>query len=124
MELGADGSNHPRRGRLMARSTRVYTIKAVSDLLDEDMALLEEITYNSDNIDYGEMIHIDDGSKDGMTGFTDRGIECIEELLRDARSWKGGLRSFLVADHCDPETIERIMAKEQARTEAQNRKQA
>lgn len=81
-----------------------------------NMELIEEITYNSDNIDDGEMIHIDDGSEDGMTGFTDRGIECIEELLRDARGRKGGLRSFLIAEHCDPETIERIMAKNRLET--------
>src|SRR3546814_20716437 len=110
------------RGRLMARSTRVYTIKAVADLIDEDMELLEEITYNSDNTDYGEMIHIEDGSEDGMTGFTDRGIECIEELLRDARRWTGGLLRFLVADHCDTETNARLMAKQTHRIQHQNTK--
>src|SRR3546814_6037647 len=97
------------RGRLMARSTRVYTIKAIADLIDEDMELLEEITYNSDNIDYGEMIHIEDGSEDGMTGFTDRGIECIEELLRDARSWKGGLLSFLVRSEEHTSELQSLM---------------
>ena len=69
------------------------------------------------------MLHIYDGSEYGATGFTDRGIQCIEEMLTEARNWSGGLRGFLVADHCDPETIERIMAKEQARIEAQNEEQ-
>lgn len=44
-------------------------------------------------------------------------------MLTEARNWTGGLRGFLVADHCDPEAIERIMAKEQARLEAQNEEQ-
>ncbi|ADU11949.1 hypothetical protein [Asticcacaulis excentricus] len=104
----------------MARATRVFTTKAVADLLDEDIELIEEIACNPDNIDYGEMLHIYDGSEHGATGFTDRGIQCIEEMLEEARNWDGGLRGFLVANHSEPEAIERIMAKEQARIEAQS----
>jgi len=96
----------------MARATRVFTIKAVADLIDEDIELVEQISRNSANIDYGEMIHVYDGSEYGQTGFTDRGIECIQELLTEARNWNGGLRQFLIADHCDPEVVDRIMAKE------------
>lgn len=103
----------------MARATRVFTTKAVADLLDEDVELIEEIACNPDNIDYGEMLHICDGSEHGATGFTDRGIQCIEEMLEEARNWDGGLRGFLVANCSEPEAIERIMAKEQARIEAQ-----
>jgi hypothetical protein len=32
--------------------------------------------------------------------------------LADIRSWPGGIRQFLIDDHCDPEIIERIMADE------------
>jgi hypothetical protein len=108
----------------MARSTSVYTTKAVADLIDEDLELIEEISGNSDNIDYGEMIHIHDGSEYGATGFTRRGIDCIQELLADARGSKGGLRQFLVREHCEPDAIERIMAKEQARIEARDDRQS
>ncbi len=103
----------------MARVNRVFTTKAVADLIGEDIELVEQISCNSDNIDYGEIIHVVDGSEYGETGFTDRGIECIQELLTEARHWKGGLRQFLIAEHCDPEVVDRIMAKEQARIDAQ-----
>ncbi|MFT3972164.1 MAG: hypothetical protein QM699_01500 [Amaricoccus sp.] len=35
--------------------------------------LIEVVSWNSDNIDYGEMIHIHDGTEEGITTFTDRG---------------------------------------------------
>lgn len=52
----------------MARPTHVYTIDYVASLIGEN---LEEIASNSDNIDYGEMIHAYDGSEEGITTFTE-----------------------------------------------------
>lgn len=46
----------------MARPTHVYTINYVATLIGENLELLEEIASNSDNIDYGEMIHVYDGT--------------------------------------------------------------
>jgi hypothetical protein len=92
----------------MARPTHVYTIEYVATLIGENLELLEEIVSNSDNIDYGEMIHVYEGS----TTFTDRGIESLQEFLADVRSWEGGVRQFLLDEQCDPEKIERIMADE------------
>ncbi|MBB3646354.1 hypothetical protein FHX14_002551 [Rhizobium sp. BK619] len=77
-----------------------------------ELELLQEIASNSDNIDYGEMIHAHDGSEEGITTFTDRGIESLKEFLADMRTWDGGVRQFLVDEQCDPERIERIMADE------------
>lgn len=57
----------------MARPTHVYTIEYVATLIGENLALLEEIASNSDNIDYGEMIHAYDGTDEGITTFTERG---------------------------------------------------
>lgn len=51
----------------MARPTHVYTIEYVATLIGENLALLEEIASNSDNIDYGEMIHAYDGTDEGIT---------------------------------------------------------
>lgn len=95
----------------MARP-RVYTIEYVATLIGENLELLEEIASNSDNIDYGEMIHVYDGTDEGSTTFTDRGIESLQEFLADLRSWEGGVRQFLLDEQCDPEKIERIMADE------------
>lgn len=96
----------------MARPTHVYTIEYVATLIGENLELLEEIASNSDNIDYGEMIHVYDGNDEGSTTFTDRGIESLQEFLADVRSWQGGVRQFLLDEQCDPEKIERIMADE------------
>ena len=96
----------------MARPTHVYTIEYVATLIGENLELLEEIASNSDNIDYGEMIHVYDGTNEGITTFTDRGIESLQEFLADVRFWEGGVRQFLLDEQCDPEKIERISADE------------
>jgi hypothetical protein len=96
----------------MARPTNVYTIEYVATLIGENLELLEEIASNSDNIDYGEMIYVYDGTDEGSTTFTDRGIESLQEFLADVRSWEGGVRQFLLDEQCNPEKIERIMADE------------
>ncbi|KQV33181.1 MULTISPECIES: hypothetical protein [unclassified Rhizobium] len=96
----------------MARPTHVYTIDYVATLIGENLELLEEIASNSDNIDYGEMIHVYDATDKGITTFTDRGIESLQEFLADVRSWEGGVRQFLLDEQCDPEKIERIIADE------------
>jgi hypothetical protein len=96
----------------MARATHVHTIDYVAKLIGENLELLEEIASNSDNIDYGEMIWAHNGTEEGTTTFTDRGIESLQEFLADVRTWEGGIRQFLIDGKCDPEMIERIMADE------------
>ena len=94
----------------MARPTHVYTIDYVATLIDENIELLQQIASNSDNIDYGEMIWVDNGTEEGIKTFTDRGIECLQELLADIRTGDGGILEFLRYEQCDPAVIERIMA--------------
>ena len=96
----------------MARPTHVYTIDYVATLIGENIELLQQIASKSDNIDYGEMIHAHDGTEEGITTFTDRGVESMKEFLADIRTWDGGVRLFLVDEQCDPARIERIMADE------------
>jgi len=96
----------------MAPITHVYSIDHVAEMIGESLELLEVVSGNSDNIDYGEMIHVCDESEEGITTFTDRGVECLQELLADVRSWNGGLRQFLVDEQCEPDVIARIMANE------------
>lgn len=96
----------------MARTTQVYSIDHVAKLIGENLELLEEITSNPDNIDYGEMIHVHNGTEDGVTAFTDRGIECLRDLLADIRTRDDGIREFLADQQCDPDLIERIMPDE------------
>ena len=97
----------------MARVTRVYSIDHVAKMIGESLELIEVVSWNSDNIDYGEMIHVHDGTDEGITTFTERGIESLQEFLADVRTWNGGIRQFLINEQCDPDMIERIMATEQ-----------
>ncbi|TBB28100.1 hypothetical protein ELH48_13515 [Rhizobium ruizarguesonis] len=99
----------------METAQSVATLKAeliVASLIGENLEFIQEIASNSDNIDYGEMIHAYYGTEEGITTFTERGIESLKEFLADIRTWDGGVRQFLIDEQCDPERIERIMADE------------
>lgn len=94
------------QGCMMARVTHVHTIDEVATRIGENLELIEIVSANSDNIDYCEMIRVDDGTEEGIKTFTDRGIECLQELLADIRTWDGGLLEFLNDEQCDPNIIE------------------
>lgn len=96
----------------MARQTLFFSIGHVAKKIGENLELLEQVAMNDDNIDYGEMIYVHDGSVEGITAFTERGIESLREFLADVRSWRGGIRKFLADQGCEPDIIERIMADE------------
>ncbi|PDT83705.1 hypothetical protein [Sinorhizobium sp. BJ1] len=96
----------------MARSKTIYTLKEVAGMLGENLERLEEATSNSDNIAEGEMVHVRDGSEYDTRGLTGDGVEGLQELLADIRTWDGGIRQFLIDEQCDPEMIERIIADE------------
>ena len=96
----------------MSRPTYVFSIDHVAKMIDESLELIEIVSSNSDNIDYGEMIQVYNGTDITLTTFTDRGVESLQELLADIRTWDGGIRQFLIDEQCDPDIIERIMAYE------------
>ncbi len=96
----------------MARSRFIYTLKEVAGMIGENLELIEEVTANSDNIAEGELVYVRDGSEDGTKGLTENGIDDLQDLLADIRTWDGGIRQFLVDEQCDPELIERVMADE------------
>ncbi|MFC3725725.1 hypothetical protein [Neoaquamicrobium sediminum] len=96
----------------MARDTTTYSLAHVATMIGENRELLEVVAANPDDIDYGEMIYIIDGTEDGITAFTARGIESLQEFLQDVRSWPGGIRQFLIDQECNPDMIDRIIADE------------
>ena len=96
----------------MSRPTYVFSIDHVAKMIDESLELIEIVSSNSDNIDYGEMIQVYNGTDITLTTFTDRGVEALQELLADIRTWNGGIRKFLIDEQVDPDVIERIMAYE------------
>ena len=99
----------------MARETSFHSLARVAMMIGENRELIEVVAANPDNIDDGEMIHVYDGTGEGITALTARGIESLKELLADVRSWPGGIRQFLVDEQCEPDQIERIMADERER---------
>ena len=99
----------------MARGTQVLSIGEVAGRIGENLELIEIISASSDNIDYGEMIWVDDGTECGITTFTARGIESLKEFLADIRTWEGGIRDFLLDAQFEPDVIERIMTDEERR---------
>ena len=96
----------------MARSRFIYTLKEVAGLIGENLELIEEVTANPDNIAQGELVYVRDGSEDDIKGLTENGVDDLRDLIADIRTWDGGIRQFLIDEHCDPEMIERIMADE------------
>ncbi len=95
----------------MSRDTHIVAIGYVAQMIGENLELLEEIAPNSDNLDYGEMISVATGPDGGLTAFTARGIENLQEFIADVRT-SPGIRQFLIDQACDPDVIERIMASE------------
>lgn len=54
----------------MARVTHVVTIDKVARQIGENLELVEFVSANSDNIDCGEKIWVDNGTEEGITTFT------------------------------------------------------
>ncbi|MCB8877810.1 hypothetical protein [Acidisoma silvae] len=96
----------------MARSRHIYTLKQVATMIGENLELLEEITANPDNVSEGQMFYVSDGSEDGTTGLTEDGVNELQELFADIRTWEGGIWELFVREQCDPETTERILVDE------------
>jgi len=96
----------------MAGVTHVHALDEVAKRIGENRELIDIVSANSDNIDDGEMIWVDNGTEEGIKTFTDRGIECLQELIADIRTWEGGIREFLRDEQCEHDVIERIMADE------------
>lgn len=92
----------------MATVTHVHALAYVAEFLGEDYELLKAITYNDDNLDYGDIITVWTGPEETMTALTDNGIDGLRELLAEARqspeAWQNFLRDFVD----DPELSARL----------------
>jgi len=95
----------------MAKITFVVTMKRVAEILEEDLEFLQKIVANDDNLSYGNIIDIEDGSDDSNIALTSDGVEELRQMLIDARSsdeeWDIFLRDFIG----DPEIIARVKNK-------------
>ena len=74
-------------------------------MLGENLELLEEISSNDDNLDYGEIVTIWTGEDETITSFTDDGIDSLRAFIADVRTWPGGICQFLVDSLSEPDVI-------------------
>jgi hypothetical protein len=95
----------------MAKTRFVLTMERVAEILEEDLEFLQKIVANGDNLSYGNIIDIEDGSDDSNIALTSDGMEELRQMLIDARSsheeWDIFLRDFIG----DPEIIARVKNK-------------
>jgi hypothetical protein len=47
------------------------------------------------------MIRVDDGTEEGIKTFTDRRVQCLQELIADIRTSHGGTGQFLRDETCE-----------------------
>jgi len=62
------------RGCLVGHTNSVCTITLVAKMPGENHELLEEISSNDDNLDYGDIVTIRTGDDETNASFTDDGI--------------------------------------------------
>jgi len=78
-------------------------VTSVRTLDYEDVALLEAIVSNHDNLTYGAIISVYTGPDEAITALTDHGVEALTDMLRDAHLTTKTWRDFLDAFVDDPE---------------------
>jgi hypothetical protein len=92
----------------MVTVTHVHTLAHVARILGEDPELLEAITDNEDNLDYGDIITVWTGPEETMTALTDSGMKGLRDLLADARRSEGAWQDFLQSFVEDPDLRARL----------------
>jgi len=95
----------------MAAVTHVCTIDYVARKLGEDVALLEAIISNDDNLTYGNIVNVYAGADKTVTALTDDGIEELKDMIRDARMTTELWHEFLEDFVDDAELVARIKAR-------------
>ncbi|MER8669653.1 hypothetical protein NKH45_20980 [Mesorhizobium sp. M1156] len=98
----------------MPTITHVFTIDHVSQMIGEDLELLQAIVSNDDNLSSGSIISVHDGTAKAITALTDDGIDELTQMLtharRSAEKWSDFLDDFV----SDPDSIARIKARSSA----------
>ena len=95
----------------MAAVTQVCTIDHVAKMLGEDVALLEAIISNDDNLTYGNIVSVYAGADETVIALTDDGIAELKDMIGDARITTKTWHEFLEDFVDDAELVDRIKAK-------------
>lgn len=85
----------------MATITYVFTMNYVAKMLGEDPELLEAVVSNGDNLSFGSIISVYDGTDEAITALTDNGIEELRQMLAHARysteEWNDFFEDFVTS---------------------------
>ncbi len=69
---------------IVAAATAVFTIGCVANMLGEDEDWLHDLSINMFPED--GCLHVHGGGEDGVTAFTEYGIECLRQIIADERA--------------------------------------
>ena len=95
----------------MAAVIHVCTIDCVAKMLGENVALLQAIICNDDNLTYGNIVSVYASPDETLTALTDDGIEELKDMIHAARISTKTWHTFL--DHFvdDVNLVTQIKAK-------------
>lgn len=98
VHLGRLDDRHGTRQGLRA-GVSVFTINHVAKKLGEDPELFQAIVSNDDNLSYGSIISVYDGTDEALTALTDDGVDELRQMLAHARrtadEWNDFLEAFI-----------------------------
>ncbi|UWR53672.1 hypothetical protein K4F84_03390 [Phaeobacter inhibens] len=95
----------------MAAVTHVRAINYAAKMLGEDVALLEAIIANDDNLTYGNIVTVYLGPDDTISALTDDGLQELKDMIRAARVTTKTWHEFLEDFVDDAEIVARIKAR-------------
>ena len=95
----------------MAAVTHVCTIDYVAKMLGADVALLEAIISNDDNLTYGNIVSVYLGPDETISALTDDGVKELTDMIRAARINTKTWHEFLDDFVDDADLVSRIKAQ-------------
>ena len=95
----------------MAVVTHVRTMEYIAKLLNEDVALLEAIICNDDNLTYSNIVRVYASPDKAISALTDDGVEALTDMIRAARNNTKTWHTFLDDFVDDDDLVSRIKAQ-------------
>ncbi len=95
----------------MAAVTHVCTIDYVAKMLGEDVALLEAIISNGNNLTYGNIVSVYASTDDVISALTGDGIDELKDMIQTARITAKTWHEFLDEFVDDANLVSQIKAQ-------------
>ena len=95
MELETSASARQAGSLILAAITAVFTINYVANILGEDEEWLHELS--TDMFPEDGCLHVYGVGEDGVTAFTNYGIECLKQIIADEKAARSAPTSIKTA---------------------------